>query len=611
MPYTPQTWADGSGGGTPITAARLNNIEAGLAAAATRSDLPMLDVRAYGATGDGTTDDTAAFQAAVNAAAAVGATLNIPAPPTGGSYKLTATINLQPQGTAEQFRMDIVGAGKPGTIKWAGAANQAVFRCLGWKRSTVRGLHIDVTAQSGMVAWDVDTTATYGSLSTITWDNCLIELGTTASTGWRVGHVSGGIGDVSFLSWNNCSVSGAFGATPTVGSRGWVIEGANVLNNYWFGGVGSFLDVMATNQGATTGNDAMFFYGLGSSRNTTDFQFAGPGVYLISGGRFEHGKRFIDVTSASNHATVTVQEVNLSDYDPADGILVNFARPGTLIWDGNYAKTSGTAYTAAAITLDGFTGKGSLHARGGAIQGTDPFFTIVSGATWRVWSAGVGLLNTSRQSTSYAATRMGDAASGDPNPPNRFVPANLTWFVNPLTEDVRTIVPTVGQLALHLFYSGADGVTIDKLDAYVNTVGAAGAVLRAGVYQLADQSRPFSSATSPWASLLLDAGTVNTATGTGQKVWTLATPLVIPANTWFAVGGVDQVATAATRTVGGSPGTLMGTKLGMTPGSTGSYGTGSPGIAFLTAGVTGALPASLTSMSTTNVDGGIGIHRSA
>jgi len=31
MPYTPNTpWIDGSGGGTPITAARLNNLEAGL-----------------------------------------------------------------------------------------------------------------------------------------------------------------------------------------------------------------------------------------------------------------------------------------------------------------------------------------------------------------------------------------------------------------------------------------------------------------------------------------------------------------------------------------------------------------------------------------------------
>ncbi|WP_166905920.1 hypothetical protein [Mycobacterium sp. DL440] len=33
MAYSKQTWADGSGGGTPITAARLNHIEDGVAAA--------------------------------------------------------------------------------------------------------------------------------------------------------------------------------------------------------------------------------------------------------------------------------------------------------------------------------------------------------------------------------------------------------------------------------------------------------------------------------------------------------------------------------------------------------------------------------------------------
>ena len=32
MAYTPFTWQDGASGGTPITAARLNHIEAGIAA---------------------------------------------------------------------------------------------------------------------------------------------------------------------------------------------------------------------------------------------------------------------------------------------------------------------------------------------------------------------------------------------------------------------------------------------------------------------------------------------------------------------------------------------------------------------------------------------------
>lgn len=35
MSFSPKTWVDGSGGGTPITAAELNRIEAGIVEAAT------------------------------------------------------------------------------------------------------------------------------------------------------------------------------------------------------------------------------------------------------------------------------------------------------------------------------------------------------------------------------------------------------------------------------------------------------------------------------------------------------------------------------------------------------------------------------------------------
>lgn len=35
MPYVPQTWTDGAPGGTPITAAKLNHIEAGISAVTT------------------------------------------------------------------------------------------------------------------------------------------------------------------------------------------------------------------------------------------------------------------------------------------------------------------------------------------------------------------------------------------------------------------------------------------------------------------------------------------------------------------------------------------------------------------------------------------------
>lgn len=58
-------------------------------------DSGVINVKHYGAVGDGVTDDTAAIQAAVNAAGAVGKVVYIPK----GNYKITATINWPFGGT--------------------------------------------------------------------------------------------------------------------------------------------------------------------------------------------------------------------------------------------------------------------------------------------------------------------------------------------------------------------------------------------------------------------------------------------------------------------------------------------------------------------------------
>jgi hypothetical protein len=117
--YTPFTWADGSGGGTPITAARLNNIEQGIESmddrvAALEAVGGLLNAVAdFGAVPDGTTNNNTALDNAVAAALSQKKALYLPA----GRYLRTTTWDCRGEG------LRLFGDGPEKTVILEGMGN--------------------------------------------------------------------------------------------------------------------------------------------------------------------------------------------------------------------------------------------------------------------------------------------------------------------------------------------------------------------------------------------------------------------------------------------------------------------------------------------------------
>lgn len=157
MAFTPKAWEDTPSIATPITAAALVDLEARVAARAHLISGEPFNVKDYGAVGDFTTDDTAAFQACFDAAASDwrGAFVVIPAPDV--AYRLTSTVDIHPAAGDDWFALDIVGPHKYDVLQWDGGNSAAMFNVQGLKSSNIYGVSVrPVDGTTGFVAWDLD-----------------------------------------------------------------------------------------------------------------------------------------------------------------------------------------------------------------------------------------------------------------------------------------------------------------------------------------------------------------------------------------------------------------------------------------------------------------------
>jgi hypothetical protein len=358
------------------------------------------DVTAYGAVGNGSTDDTAAFQSAINAALArPGSTLYIPAPPSDGSYRITDTLKLyNPASSSTQYHLNVRGELSWHGIMYNGAGNKPVFQSRGLKFATIDGLHVTVGASvQNVVIWDMDV-GSFGGVKTtssgvVKFQNCMFSTNASSATivGWRMSHSSNSA-DISAVLWDTCYVQGDMGAAAgSRGTTGWVWEGSNVLNMSWLNCSAAFCGVAVTTiptsgSTGTGGGDAHFFYGCSFSHNDLDFALKTTGNYLISGGRFEEGRQFLSIpwSGFAGLAVVTIQGVKLETYAPPGGRLIDIGSAVLLTLQGTTLRLLSSAATAGMIYANTASGAyGSILLENCALPGDAPSGgSTTTGPTW-------------------------------------------------------------------------------------------------------------------------------------------------------------------------------------------------------------------------------------
>jgi len=175
------------------------------------------------------------------------------------------------------------------------------------------------------------------------------------------------------------------------GQKGYHFAGGNSFLFTLLGGGTVFCETGIS----VTAGGCITAVGYGTSQNDTEVHLAHSTQISFTGGRFESSKRFLRVEQSANFPGVSLRDMVISDFKPADGKLFDFQAPGGLMLD-NVKIENSFDYGPGMITL-GNNG-GTLSIRGGAFNASDPFITP---GGWRTKVENVVKLNRDYQSVGY------------------------------------------------------------------------------------------------------------------------------------------------------------------------------------------------------------------
>ncbi len=305
----------------------------------------VLDVKAYGAVGNGVVDDTAAIQAAIDAAMTTGtpvSTVRLGIRPVylpKGDYKITAPLNVV---SVQGFRM--YGEGIATRLLVSGALSKVVSL----QGVAYSDFHdFDIAGKTG--------SDTVTSAVTLDWDPAIALRSSTSNNFRHVGvrdlkyvnafafGLSSGSLQVDQVTIEKCEAIGAWTNGETTWWQNGFISGSgthgNTLNHNYSACVAN-----ANRYNLWTNMCNTYWSGGSLGFAEADFKHSGAYATSISGFRTEHSQRlFMQPGGAGYLSTVSISDVTFDAVSlHADGRVIVMGYPGELTIDNFRVQENGS-----------------------------------------------------------------------------------------------------------------------------------------------------------------------------------------------------------------------------------------------------------------------------
>jgi hypothetical protein len=262
----------------------------------------------YGAVGNGTHDDTAAFKATFAACGASVCTVHIAAK----TYLITGLIDMAGTGSGIQrnFRT-LTGEGKASVLNCQPTASlTACVRDMNGSHSSIKDLSIGANSK---VTYDLEVTTLPESTENVHIDNVFVYGGTN---GVAIGPDTGN--DVSHVIMTDVVATGASNAGFLFGDG----TQANVLDNYCYG-----CESESNSYGVLIQGGGIGWYGGDAAHNSVaDFAMTTPAdqSIVIDGVRSESSNRFWYAIGGGTSAigSVTIRNVDVDTFTSSDGYVL-------------------------------------------------------------------------------------------------------------------------------------------------------------------------------------------------------------------------------------------------------------------------------------------------